>query len=89
MTVNGQFLQDVMIIADLLLDPIIKDFMLLCSHRKDSIERETILLRSRDGRGRAQLHSLEVLIKAYAYFPALACFDCVWRSETEHPLMRI
>jgi len=89
MPVNGQLLQDVMIMANLLLDPIIKDFKLLCSHRKDSIERETILLRSRHGRGRAQLHSLEVLIKAYAYFPALARFDCVWRPETEHSLMSI
>ena len=67
---------------DSLLDAIVEYFNLPCVHRKDPVERESILLRTGAEHGTSQLNGLKVVIKRDDYLAPFARFDRVWWSKT-------
>jgi len=64
-----------------LLDPVIEDFMLLRSHRKDSIKSKTILFRARTNLIRFELYCLEILIESNYDVPPFTLFNRVYRTK--------
>jgi len=64
-----------------LFDPIIEDLMLLCSHRKDSIESKSILFRARTNLIRFELDCLEVFIESNHDLPAFTLFNRVYWTK--------
>ena len=68
---------------------IIKDFVLLSAHWKDSIKGKAILLRSRTESSCFHLHSLEILGKGHDDVATFALLDGIHGAKPERRRLRV
>jgi hypothetical protein len=61
-----------------LFNTVIEYFVLFRAHRKNSVERESILLWPRNGLRVLHLHGLEILIEGDYDIAALSEFESIW-----------